>query len=241
MHNMSDEFLVIESGQITEGGDPKHPCLGCLTTGWDKTSEVVKGDTAYVYAFNATVLVSTPTRRHAIRPGEYGRFAGPAKFTNTNVTEENGGHFLAVKNNHSGTTLKGGPIEQTGRLRYIDGCTDSLLLPPDKYGDPCLNHLHFPQGIDQTMHIHPSARIGIVARGRGVAITPDNEYALIPGLAFVITPDGLHRFRTEGETMDVIAFHPESDFGPQDDDHPMVNRTIVDGVSAAKIKSIRTI
>jgi hypothetical protein len=40
--------------------------------------------------------------------------------------------------------------------------------------------------------------------------------------------------------MDVIAWHPDSDFGPEDDDHPMVNRTIVDGVSAAKIADIRT-
>jgi len=24
----------------------------------------------------------------------------------------------------------GGPVEETGRLRYIDGCTDSLLIRP---------------------------------------------------------------------------------------------------------------
>lgn len=40
--------------------------------------------------------------------------------------------------------------------------------------------------------------------------------------------------------MDVIAYHPDSDFGPQDEDHPMVNRTIVDGVSASKLEAIRT-
>jgi len=40
--------------------------------------------------------------------------------------------------------------------------------------------------------------------------------------------------------MDVIAFHPDSDFGATDIDHPMINRTIVDGVSANQIEEIRT-
>jgi len=25
----------------------------------------------------------------------------------------------------------------------------------------------------------------------------------------------------------VIAWHPDSDFGPRDDDHPMINRTLI--------------
>ena len=41
--------------------------------------------------------------------------------------------------------------------------------------------------------------------------------------------------------MDVIAYHPDSDFGPQDEDHPMINRTIVDGVQASRIKDIHSI
>lgn len=40
--------------------------------------------------------------------------------------------------------------------------------------------------------------------------------------------------------MDVIAYHPDSDTGPTYDDQPMINRTIVDGVSAADIDEIRT-
>jgi hypothetical protein len=40
----------------------------------------------------------------------------------------------------------GGPIEETGRLRYIDGRTDSLLIPPVLRGDACLNLLHIPPG-----------------------------------------------------------------------------------------------
>ena len=40
--------------------------------------------------------------------------------------------------------------------------------------------------------------------------------------------------------MDVIAFHPDSDFGPTDIEHPMINRTIVNGVKASELENIRT-
>ena len=150
----------------------------------------------------------------------------------------------------------GGYIEEEGRLKYIDGCTDSLLIPPVKLGDPCLNHLHFPEGIDQTQHTHPSHRIGIVAKGNGECITPFGNLPLTQGMIFVIKewdgetmaegedgelhPIGQHAFKTFDGPMDVIAFHPDSDFGPTDVEHPMINRTIVDGVSASELDDIRT-
>jgi Cupin domain len=137
--------------------------------------------------------------------------------------------------------LFGGPVEDWGRLKYIDGCTDSLLIPPVKFGDPCLNALYFPPGINQTQHTHPSLRAGLVIRGRGECVTPEARTPLEPGVCFIIETDGLHYFRTpEDSSMTVIAFHPDSDMGPKDDDHPMVNRTIVEGVSASKIDAIRT-
>lgn len=156
--------------------------------------------------------------------------------------------FKAV--NHIGT------VEKEGRLKYIDGCTDSLLIPPVKLGDPCFNHLHFPENIDQTSHTHPSHRIGIVAKGNGLCKTPFGNIELKEGMIFIIKewngksfstgidgneyPDGTHSFQTFDEGMDVIAFHPDSDFGATDVDHPMINRTIVDGVSANKLENIRT-
>lgn len=140
-----------------------------------------------------------------------------------------------------GINAVGGPIEPTGRLRYIDGCTDTLLVPPVRKGDPCLNHLHFPTGIRQTPHTHPSVRTGLVYRGRGECIVPNRDpIPLRPGSAFVIPTGAMHSFNTSDETLDVIAFHPDSDTGMTDDDHPMVNRTMVAGVSASKIPEIRT-
>lgn len=160
------------------------------------------------------------------------------------------------KNNYKAMFTIGGPIENKGRLKYIDGCTDSLLIAPVKLGDPCFNHLHFPDGISQTAHTHPSHRIGIVSKGNGTCVTPFGNLPLIEGNIFVIKAwdgltyskglDGLdyeignHCFYTTDEEMDVIAFHPDSDFGPQDENHPMINRTIVNGISAKEIENIRT-
>jgi quercetin dioxygenase-like cupin family protein len=123
----------------------------------------------------------------------------------------------------------GGPIEETGRLRYIDGCTDSLLIPPVTLGDPCLNLLHIPPGTRQTEHTHPSVRVGLIVRGSGECVTPGGRFPLRPGLAFVIPEETLHSFHTSTDSLLVIAYHPDSDFGPTNERHPMINRTIVPG------------
>jgi hypothetical protein len=134
----------------------------------------------------------------------------------------------------------GGPLEATGRLRYIDGCTDTLLVPPARLGDPCLNALYFPPGTDQTAHTHPSLRAGLVVSGRGTCRLPDRVVALAPGLAFVIAAGAEHAFATGGEPLVVVAFHPDSDAGPTDECHPMITRTIVGGVPASELPAIRT-
>jgi len=121
----------------------------------------------------------------------------------------------------------GGPIEQNGRLCYIDGCSDSLLIYPPRLGDPSLNMLYFPPGIDQTFHIHPSLRLGMVVRGKGYSCFQDQEIALEVGNIFSIEERELHRFRTEDESMTVIAFHPDGDWGPTDQNHTMLNRTYI--------------
>jgi hypothetical protein len=147
----------------------------------------------------------------------------------------------------------GGPLqkdesnEYMGNLAYIDGCSDSILIHPTLFGYPCLNHLHFPKNVKQTQHTHPSGRAGIVFQGSGHCVIIDkkakqmNKIHLKPGMVFVIPKDAPHAFETTNEsTLDVIAFHPDSDYGPTNTNHPMVNRTIVDGVSASKISSIQT-
>lgn len=148
---------------------------------------------------------------------------------------------------HRALFTVGGPVVAgQGRLPYIDGCTDTLLLAPPRLGAPCLNHLHFPPSIKQTRHTHPSGRVGVIIAGEGVCVFDDQGYGvqrvpLVPGTAFVIPADAPHAFETaEWAELDIVAFHPDSDFGPTAADHPMVNRTVVHGISASKLPFIRT-
>ena len=135
----------------------------------------------------------------------------------------------------------GGPIDPAGgRLRYIDGCTDTLLIGPPLRGDPCLNYLHIPPGTRQTMHSHPTSRAGVVAFGHGRCRTPDGEQALSPGDCFIIEAGMDHCFHTDGQALGVIAYHPDSDTGPDHEDHPMVNRTYVGEISARHLPDLRT-
>lgn len=128
-----------------------------------------------------------------------------------------------------------GSIEAEGRLSYIDGCSDTVLVAPARWGDPVLNHLHFPRGVEQTVHTHPSIRLGVVARGEGRAYGPGEagspgwELDLSEGCVFLLHAHEAHAFRTteSKKPLDVIAFHPDSDWGPTDGVHPMLNRTYI--------------
>lgn len=178
--------------------------------------------------------IETSMGHMVLEPGMY--------FSASDYVYITGGHGILIERvGFKGMPMVGGPVEPSGRLKYIDGCTDSLLVPPVKMGDPCLNALYFPADIDQTEHTHPSIRVGIVLSGKGECIADDTVYPLVPETIFVIHEEGLHKFRTLGtDGMVVIAYHPDSDFGPVDEEHPMINRTIVDGTSAREIEEIRT-
>ena len=119
---------------------------------------------------------------------------------------------------------------QHGCLSYIDGCSNSNLIDPDRNGDPCLNYLYFPHGIDQTFHIHPSVRIGYVIHGEGHADFYDTDgnitsKVLKSGDTFVLDRFCQHRFRTTRLTMSILVFHPDSEDGPRDEHNPMKTRT----------------
>ena len=136
-----------------------------------------------------------------------------------------------VRYGFKGQNVIGGPLEESGRLCYIDTCSDSLLVYPPRMGDPSLNALYFPTGVDQSFHIHPSIRFGVVAHGSGVSCVKNKgevrEIPLRPGDMFCLEERETHRFRTLDSEMVVIAFHPDGDWGPTDHNHTMLNRTYV--------------
>ncbi len=173
----------------------------------------------YLYVFDGEAELESAGTCFRLRSGMYAR-------TSSGGSVGGRGRGLVVTRvDHRCPFLLGGPLEERGRLRYIDGCTDSLLLAPAVLGDPCLNHLHIPARTRQTAHVHPSLRAGLIARGRGRCVTPSESHELSPGLVFWIEPHARHSFHTDGESLDVVVYHPDSDTGPSDDDHPMINRT----------------
>ncbi|WP_429334870.1 cupin domain-containing protein [Paraburkholderia sp. 35.1] len=175
-----------------------------------------------------------------LHAGQY--FCVPGRFS---LHARNSRGIIMRRAGWRGLFMIGGPVEHRGRLRYIDQCSDTTLVQPVRRGDPCLNLLYFPAGVFQTAHTHPSDRLGLVLSGRGTCVArnagADARVALEAGMIFCIHANGRHHFATDrGDEMRVLAYHPDSDCGPTDDDHPMINRTIVDGVSARTLAAIRT-
>jgi quercetin dioxygenase-like cupin family protein len=53
------------------------------------------------------------------------------------------------------------------------------------------------------------------------------SHRLDPGVVWIIEKDTKHFFETKDESLTIVAFHPDSDWGPTDEIHPMLNRTII--------------
>ena len=206
-----------------------------ILSSWNEQTLVAESDgTHFGYVYSGEAMIRCDSGSFTISAGMY--FSVPGSC----VVQANGRGILMSRLNFHGFFQFGGPIEATGRLRYIDGCSDSLLISPVVCGDACLNLLHIPPGTRQTRHTHPSLRAGLIVSGEGTCETPEGSTQLRPGMVFVIPEECEHSFHTTNSELLVIAWHPDSDTGPKHDDHPMVNRTIVNGVAAAHIPEIRT-
>ena len=218
---VEDGFLKLadEPGEVwaTEEGAP-FPGAVCrwLDGGGLELSD---GGTWMVFFESGRCLVELPNgRSFMMAPGMYAMIPGAARM-------KGGSGLAVVLDEFDGLFTIGGPVEETGRLKYIDGCTDTLLIAPIKMGDPCLNLLHIPPRTAQSAHTHPSYRVGLILSGTGKCVTPNGETDLYPGVSFVIPEGSEHSFHTDGEALRVLAYHPDSDFGPTDEVHPMRNGT----------------
>ena len=193
-----------------------------------------EGATHFGYVFEGAARLACALGEFAVAPGFY--FSAPGAGRISGAWRG----LVISRIGHSGFLQTGGPLEEKGRLRYIDGCTDSLLIPPILKGDPCLNLLHIPAGTRQTRHTHSSLRAGIILSGEGRCVTRQGAFPLRPGLIFLIPADCIHSFHTGETALRVLAFHPDSDFGPTHEDHPMVNRTIVEGLPVRQRRELLT-
>lgn len=224
------ESVIVEGEELIAGAPN---CGSVRVTCVQNSIETVTDNSNYGMVAKPGLLVTKIGTFHLLE-GMYFCINGPIKLVcNSAVLIENFQYKCL--------NTVGGPAEKTGRLKYINGCTDTVIINPAVIGDPCMNLLHFPKNVNQTMHTHPSLRCGITLSGNGIAAFPDGNVPLTPGSCWFLATGKQHSFHTKDSELLVSAWHPDSDTGPSHDDHPMINKTLVDGVSAVTMKSIRTV
>ena len=224
MYVVRDGFatFALENGLALDLAGSEYPTVARGCAGGDL--DLPAGDTHYAMVAEGEILVEMPSLPPVrLASGMFAVLPGAGR-----ITAEAGRVLVISRLGYTGLRQFGGPVETVGRLRYIDGCTDTLLVCPPRLGEPCLNHLHIPPGVRQTAHTHPSARVGIIVGGSGECRTPEGDFALRAGMGWYIPPGYLHHFVTTEGSLDVLAWHPDSDFGPTDEDHPMLNRTFIE-------------
>ena len=119
-------------------------------------------------------------------------------------------------------------ILDQGNLSYMDGGTNTTAINPGRLGDPVVNYVHFPAGMYQTLHTHPSHRVGMVLKGNGRVELDHDEYFLIrEGDAFFMRRNTLHNFICDDEDVVLYVFAPDSGTGPTDEVNPLKIRTYV--------------
>lgn len=115
-----------------------------------------------------------------------------------------------------------------GNLSYIDGGTNTTAVNPGRLGDPVVNYVHFPAGMRQTLHTHPSHRVGIVLKGNGLVELDKDTVALRTGDVFFLQRNVLHNFTCPyNEDVVLYVFAPDSGTGPTDEVNPLKIRTYI--------------
>ncbi|WP_157674003.1 cupin domain-containing protein [Endozoicomonas ascidiicola] len=120
-------------------------------------------------------------------------------------------------------------VLETGSLSYIDGGTNDTALPPNRLGGPVVNYVHFPAGMYQTLHTHPSQRIGMVLGGKGKIELNHNQYHYLnEGEVFSMDRNELHNFICEDDSdVTLFVWAPDSGSGPTDEVNPLQARTYI--------------
>jgi hypothetical protein len=218
-------MIFAKDGGFIDCTDTMYPTL-ILTLNPRELIHLIKIEVlSTVYGFVSSGKLILPNE-YEVTDGQW--FSYVTSIKNREIVKSmNAEGFLVQRIGYRGQNIIGGPIEEKGRLCYIDGCSDTMLVYPPRMGDPVFNHLHFPEGIEQSFHTHPSIRAGHVARGHGYAELKTGRVELNEGTSFVLLEHELHRFVTTDSSMDIVAYHPDSDWGPTDQNHPMLNRSYI--------------
>jgi quercetin dioxygenase-like cupin family protein len=206
-----------EDNIVIDRTDSMYPCTLYKIT--NNTFDIPKNSTVYGFVIDGTVTIS---ETKTLIKHEF--FSFNSHYESKKIIIR-GSVGIIIKYGFNGQNVFGGPVESQGRLCYINNCSDSLLVYPPRMGDASMSLLHFPPGIIQDFHTHPSFRLGIVFRGSGYAECKTGKQKLESGCVFCMEEQEIHRFVTEDNQLSVISFHPDGDWGPTDHDHTLLNRT----------------
>ena len=117
-------------------------------------------------------------------------------------------------------------------LPYINGCSTKQIFPPIRLGDPTLQCLKMPPYTkEQHHHIHSTARIVLIWKGKGKSVVGvENKHVtteLMAGTVCILEPMSPHHFETDTqEPLIAIPLHVFSAVGAMEQNHPMFNGTV---------------
>src|SRR5262249_23615139 len=117
-----DPVPAFTSYPLTHGelADLRADPFPTVVSAWDQRRlDLDRGGTHFGFVLDGPAILECDPGRFCLRDGMY--FAVPG-----NGYLETGRGLVVTRLGHHGFLHLGGPIEERGRLRYIDGCTDSL-------------------------------------------------------------------------------------------------------------------
>lgn len=142
-----------------------------------------------------------------------------------------------VQSRHIATVVRGympedksSTIRQGTTLPYVNGCSTKQVFPPERPGDPTLQVLYMPpHTTEQAHHIHSTARIVYIVRGRGTSVVGVGKQTvvreLLPGMTCILEPMCPHHFETGADPLVCLPLHVYSSTGARELDHPMFHGT----------------
>ena len=107
-------------GRLAAFGDP----FPADVQAWRGASLAFRGGTTCGFVHEGKARLTTGGGEFLLEPGMYFSVPGAGEISGS------GCGMAVTQPGYAGFFQIGGPAEESGRLRYIDGCTDSLLIAP---------------------------------------------------------------------------------------------------------------
>jgi len=139
--------------------------------------------------------------------------------------------FAVVIRGYAGPNREVSTLEGTF-LPYVNGCSTRQLIPAERPGDPTFQMLHIPPySSEQAHHIHSTARVVYILKGRGESVVglsgKTTRSELKEGMVCVLDRMCPHHFETKEEGLIVLPVHVWSSIAGAEFNHPMFNGTFL--------------